>query len=386
MKVVFTGGATGGHFYPLIAIAEEVRGLVAERQLLKPKLYYLAPTAFDPEALFENEIEYMKVPAGKWRRYFSLQNYTDMFVTFAGIFSALIVLFKIYPDVVVSKGGFASVPVTIAANLLRIPVMIHESDAKPGRANLMASKHAKRIAISFDSTAAFFPAKVQDRIARTGIPIRKELMHTEAEGAKEELMLDPSVPTILILGGSSGAKRINDTTLLALMELTEKANVIHQTGKNHIDEVTATSKVVLEKSAHQNRYHPFAYLSALSMRRAAGAADLIISRAGATAVAEIALWGKPSILIPIPEDVSHDQRTNAYAYANTGAAIVIEELNLSPHVLASEAARLLGDQNARQNMTTASASFRNPDAAKVIANEILSIGLSHEPQTAQPNV
>ena len=304
-------------------------------------------------------------------------------MTVRGFISAFITLFRIYPDVVFSKGGGASVPVTMAARWLHIPVIIHESDAKPGQANVIAARFAYRIATAFDSTAAYFPQKVRDRIARTGIPIRKELTRLEEHGAAEELLLDPSVPTILILGGSSGAKAINEVVLSALTELVDSANVIHQTGRDLYASVETTAKIALEKSPNAARYHPFPYLSALSMRRAAGAATLVISRAGATAIAEIAIWGKPSVLIPIPEEVSHDQRTNAYAYAKTGAASVLEEANLTPHVLVSEVKRLLSDGGARQAMSAAAATFANAEAASIIAEEIVTIGLSHEPQTVE---
>lgn len=379
MKIVFTGGGSGGHFYPLIAVAESVRAIARERRLVSPKLFYIAPSAFDQEALFENEIVFVGCPAGRWRRYFSLQNFTDLFVTASGLVSALFTLFSIYPDVVFSKGGYASVPVVLAARILGIPVIIHESDAKPGRANIMASKFAYRIAVAFDSAIAFFPAKVRDRVARTGIPIRAAIAMPESQGAAQELGLDPAVPTLLILGGSSGARAINDVVVSALSELVESANIIHQTGKNNIAGVESLAKLVLEKSPYAVRYHPFAYLNTLSMRRASGAADLILSRAGMTTVAEIALWKKPAILIPIPESVSHDQRTNAYAYAHTGAAVVIEEQNLTSHLLVSEVRRILGDAALRTSMSTKSASFANADAGRIIAEELITLGLSHEP-------
>lgn len=378
MKVVFAGGGTGGHFYPIIAVAENIRALARERRLLMPKLYYVAPSAFDQEALFENEIGFVMCPAGKMRRYFSIQNFTDIFVTLAGFFSALITLFRIYPDVVFSKGGYASVPVVLAARVLGIPVFIHESDAKPGRANILAASFARRIAVTFESTAAFFPEKARAKVARTGIPVRSAIAHPEVEGAKQELGLDSSVPTILILGGSLGAQRINDVVLSALGDLVTFANIIHQTGKNNFKTVETTAKLVLEKSTNASRYHPFPFLNTLSMRRAAGAADLVISRAGMTTIAEIALWHTPAILIPIPESISHDQRTNAYAYVKTGAAIIIEEANLTQHVLSSEAKRILSDTALRATMSEHSKAFANADAGKIIAEEIIAISLAHE--------
>lgn len=378
MKVVFTGGGTGGHFYPLIAIAEALNDIALEKHLLAPKLYYLAPVQFDEKALFANSIEYVYVPAGKLRRYTSFENVTDMFVTLYGIGVALSKLFNIYPDVVMSKGGYASVPIVIAAKILRIPIIIHESDAKPGRANLLAAKFATKIAISFESAASFFPANVQKKIARTGIPIRKALLRVETQGAAQYLNLDPEAPTILFLGGSQGAARINETILSILPDLVSFANVIHQTGTANFTTVSGVAKVVLEKSEHAERYHPVDYLSDISLQRVAAVATLVISRAGANSITEISLWKKPSIIIPIPESISHDQRSNAYGYAHTGAAIVIEEENLTPHLLRSEIHRILDDKETCDKMAAASVGFADPDAAKILANEILSIGISHE--------
>ena len=380
MKIVFTGGP-GGHFYPLIAIAESLRDLVRERHLLMPELYFIAPDPFDTAALFENKITYIYCPAGKLRRYFSFQNFLDMFKTARGLVSALITLFQLYPDVVISKGGFGSVPVTLAANILGIPVIIHDSDAKPGRASLFAASRATRIAIAFDSARVFFPKKVQDRIALVGIPIRSELAIIAPEGGAQELGLDTSVPTVLIFGGSSGSQKINDVIIAALPDLVGVMNVIHQTGKANFADVQATSSVVLSHNPLASRYHPFPYLNISSIRKAVSASTLIVSRAGATAISEIALWHKPAILIPIPEAVSHDQRTNAYAYAHTGGAVVLEESNLTPHVLVSEVKRIGLNVELSASMGQKGASFASPQAGRIIADEALSIALSHEPQS-----
>ncbi len=378
MTIAFTGGGSGGHFYPIIAIAEALQDLVREEHLLAPKLYYLAPHHFDEKALFENSIVYVHIPAGKMRRYASVWNITDTFVTFMGTIAAVLTLFRIYPDVVVSKGGYASVPTVLAARLLHIPVIIHESDAKPGRANLLAAKFAAKIAVAFDSTATYFPAKVQSRIARTGIPIRKALMRVETEGARQYLGLESGVPTVFILGGSQGAVRINEAVLSSLPDLVSFANVIHQTGPANFKNVESVSKVVLSKDPHADRYHPINYLDQVSMQRAAGIADIIVSRAGANSIAEIGLWKKPAILIPIPESISHDQRTNAYAYARTGAAIVIDEENLTPHLLVAEVKRITGDPGLAKQMGAAAEGFTDPDSARILAREVLAIALPHE--------
>lgn len=378
MKIAFTGGGSGGHFYPIIAIAEALLDVVQEEHLIAPQLYYLAPKAFDEKALFENSISFISVPAGKMRRYSSFENVTDLFVTLIGVLRAISALYRLYPDVVVSKGGYASMPTVIAAWLLRIPIIIHESDAKPGRANLFAAKFATKIAVAFDSTASYFPANVQNKIARTGVPIRKALMRIELEGARQYLSLETGLPTILILGGSQGAVKINETVLSALPELVTFANIIHQTGAANFATVEGVSKVVLAQSAHANRYHPMNYLDQVSMQRAAGVADLVVSRAGSNSIAEIGLWKKPAILIPIPESVSHDQRTNAYSYAHTGAAIVIEEQNLVPHLFVAEVQRILNDPELSKRMGAAAEGFTDPDAARILARQILAIALPHE--------
>jgi UDP-N-acetylglucosamine--N-acetylmuramyl-(pentapeptide) pyrophosphoryl-undecaprenol N-acetylglucosamine transferase len=378
MKIVFAGGGTGGHFYPLIAVAEALRAEAREQQILEPQLFYIAPDPYDQEALFANSITYIQCPAGKMRRYFSLSNFTDFFTTFSGILRSVITLFRIYPDVVFSKGGFASVPPVIAAHWLGIPIVIHESDAKPGRANLLASKYAYRIAVAFESAKAAFPLKAQSKVAVTGIPIRSALTLGDEAGAKELLGLEQNIPTVLILGGSTGSKRINEMILTGLPDLVSFANVIHQTGKVNFEEVKTTSSVILDKNPHASRYHAFPYLGPDPMQQAATAADIIVSRAGATSITEISLWKKPAILIPIPEAISHDQRTNAYAYAHTGAAEVLEEENMTPHVLASEIRRIASDAALAKSMGEKGALFGNPNAARIIAQELISIGLSHE--------
>jgi len=379
MKIVFTGGGTGGHFYPIIAIAEAVRDVVNEQKIIPPTLYYLADKPYDEESLFANDIIFLQAPAGKVRRYTSLANITDIFVTMAGIIKCFFILLKVYPDVIVSKGGYASVPTVIAASLLRIPVIIHESDAKPGRANLLAAKTAVRIAIAFDAAKEGFPTKYQGKVAKTGIPIRKRLMQiVPKDEAKQALGLDLAAPTVFVMGGSTGSTRINETLLDALPDLVSFANVIHQTGKANFESIGKTGNVIIGKSEHKDRYHPHPYLNADSMALAAGAADVIVARAGSGSITEIALWGKPAILVPIPEAVSHDQRTNAYAYAHTGAAVVLEEGNLTPHVLASEVRRIGTDPAVAARMGALAAGFANPKAGRIIAEEALRIAISHE--------
>jgi len=374
MKIVLTGGGTGGHFYPLIAVAEEIRNLIRERKLITAKLYYLADKPFDEESLKNNDLIFIKIRSGKIRRYFSIRNFFDPFLVFWGIITAIWKLYWIYPDVVFSKGGYVSVPVLWAARILRIPVFIHESDSHPGRSNLWSAKFAKRIAVSYPEAIKYFPP---GKTAVTGNPIRQEILHPVKEGAHKFLDLNEDLPIILILGGSLGAKNINEVILKSLPALLEKYQIIHQTGEAHFEEITDRSHVIVNDNEKIKRYKPFAYLNDLSLRMAAGAASLIISRAG-SGIFEIAYWEVPSIIIPIPETISHDQRTNAFTYARSGSAVVIEENNLSQSVLVSEIERLFEDPKLMESMRQATKSFAKPGAGRLIAEEIINIALSHE--------
>ncbi|MCB9805644.1 UDP-N-acetylglucosamine--N-acetylmuramyl-(pentapeptide) pyrophosphoryl-undecaprenol N-acetylglucosamine transferase [Candidatus Nomurabacteria bacterium] len=377
MKIVFTGGVTGGHFYPIISIVEEMRNITRENKLIDPEIYFLAPTPYNKGILFDNGIIYKKVFAGKIRRYASILNFFDLFKTAIGILKALWTVFWIYPDVIVGKGGYGSFPVLVAAKILHIPVIIHESDSKPGKVNAWAGKFAKKIAISYPEAAQYFPKNKQDVIALTGCPVRTEIQVPAKEGAHEFLGLEPDLPTILILGGSQGSMAINNAVLDTLEQLVSRYQIIHQTGKNNFKEVKDTADLMLDTSFYKNRYKPFDYMNDLAIRMSAGAADLVISRAGSS-IFEIALWGKPSIIIPIPEDVSHDQRTNAFNYARSGAAEVIEENNLSPEILLNEIEIILTDSKYIQEMSDAAKEFAMPEAARLIAEEVLEMIISHE--------
>src|SRR3989344_5842659 len=157
MKIVVTGGGTGGHFYPIISVVENIREISKELKLLDPKIYYIAPRPYDEKALFENEIIFKKNIAGKRRLYFSIFNFIDLLKTFWGVLTAIWTIYVIFPDVVFAKGGYASFPVLLAAKFFGIPVIIHESDSVPGRVNLWASKFAKKIAVSYPETVDLFP-------------------------------------------------------------------------------------------------------------------------------------------------------------------------------------------------------------------------------------
>jgi len=379
MRIVFTGGGSGGHFYPLIAVAEAIEDICKERRLIEPDLCYVGPAPFDNAALLEHEITYFPSSAARIRRYPSVLNFFGFFRTGWGVIQSLGQLFHLYPDVIFSTGGFAAFPTLYAARILRIPVIIYDADATPGRVSLWSSKFARWIALGHTDAAMKFPARVRDRIARVGHPIRKEIESPTKEGGHEFLKLEPSVPTIFIMGGSQGARAINNVVVDALPELVADYNVVHQVGSANLEEASGIASVVLKDSRYAGRYKVFGLLNTLSLRMAAGISSLVLARAGSGTIFEVASWGVPAILVPIPEDVSHDQTENAFAYARAGAAVVIEQRNLTPHLLLAEIKRIISDQALQETMKAAARSYARPDAARKIATALLEITIEHQP-------
>ncbi len=377
MKIVLTGGGSGGHFYPLIAVVEAIEKITLEKKLIEPVFYYTGPAPFDPPALAEHDITYIPSSAGKLRRYVSILNITDVFRTVFGTMRATIQLFNIFPDVVFSTGGFASFPTMYAARLLGIPIVLYDADAVPGRVSLWSAPFVKWIALAHAEAAAAFPEKTRQKIARVGHPIRAEIEMPTKEGGHEFLKLSTDVPTLFFMGGSQGARALNETILDALPSLVERYNVIHQTGADNLTEVSNIAHVVLKDSPYAERYRVFGLLNTLALRMAAGITDLVISRAGSGTLFEIASWGIPAILVPIPRDIAHDQTENAFSYARHGACIVIEQANLAPHVLVSEIDRIMNDAAQLHTMHTAARAFARPDAARTIAQIIIDTILEH---------
>ncbi len=375
MRIVFTGGGTGGHFYPIIAVAESVHKIVDREKILDLELFYYSDAPYDKEALFENGITFHEVTAGKMRLYSSIQNFFDYFKAGWGVLEALGALFFLYPDVIFAKGGYASFPVLMAARILRIPVVIHESDTVPGRVNKWAGKFARHIAVSYDETAQYFP---KDKVALTGQPIRQAILEKKREGAFEYFGLVPTVPTIFVIGGSLGAEAINNIILDSISTLLPKYQIIHQTGINNFEEVKNRADfLLLNQKELRDRYKVFPFLNPLALKMAAGASSLVISRAG-SAIFEFAAWGLPAILIPIDSSYDDHQKKNAFNYARHGAGEVIEEGNLSVAILASEVNRFFADDIRRKNMEHAAKAFAVPNAADKIADLLVQISLSHE--------
>lgn len=379
MKIVFTGGGTGGHFYPIIAVAQKVNKIIDHENILGTKLYYISDSPYDKEVLFENGILYEEVKTGKMRTHASfkslLKNFSDIFRIFFGVVNAIYKLFSIYPDVVFGKGGYASFPTIFAARILRIPVLIHESDSAPGRVNKWAGHFAKKVAVSFIEAASYFPKK---SIAWTGQPIRTEIEHPASRGeALEYFKLEGNVPVILVLGGSQGAELINNTILDALPRLVENYQIIHQTGINNFKSISDRAEVVLGDNKNKLRYVSMPFLNPLSLKMAGGAATIVVSRAGSM-LFEIASWGVPSILIPITNSNLDHQKKNAFNYARAGACSVVEELNMTANILSSEIERITSDKEGYELMARSAKAFNKEDAAEKIARALFDIALSHD--------
>lgn len=382
MKILFTGGGSGGHFYPIIAVAEKLNKMLEREEIAKVELYYMSTEPYNERLLYDNKITFKSVTAGKMRGYFSIQNFFDVFKMAWGVLKAFFQIFSLYPDVIFGKGGFPSFPVLVAARFFRIPVIIHESDSVPGRVNAWAGKFAQKIAISYAEAAQFFPA---GRTALTGNPIRDEILRPSEKDPLKELGLIPNIPIILVLGGSLGAQKINELMVTIAPRLVEKYQVIHQTGEANASDVQELINGLLTRGPYEHhegnpnasRYHVFGYLDTELMKLAFAASTIVVSRAG-SAIFEIAAWKIPAILIPITNSNGDHQRNNAFAYARAGGAVVIEEANLGPNILMSEIEQLMADKQKRDKMKEGAKAFAHTDSAEKIAEQIVAVLLRHQ--------
>lgn len=370
-RVLFTGGGSGGHVYPLLAVAEELKQQ-ALGEKIDLELHYLGPRDEYAEILWFAGFKVSSLVAGKVRRYASFQNILDVPKFFIGLIEAFFKVYWLMPDVIFSKGGTGSLSVVLAGKFYMIPIIIHESDASPGINNLLAARFASRIAVSFERAMRYFNPK---KTAWIGTPMRKELLDKPAqESAKESLGFDPKRPLVLIVSGSQGSVRINEFILTNLEELLKETQVLHQTGQANFHEVERLARPTVinlpPQIAAKTRYKPIAYLDKDSLKLALAAADLVISRAGSM-ISEISAFAKPAILIPLREAANDHQRANANEFARTGAAVVIEETNLLPGIFLGQVKAILEHPDVLQKMSLASQNFFKPGAAETIAQEIL---------------
>ena len=367
VRIVLTGGVSGGHLFPLVAVTHALR----EKLRDDVEFLFVGPSGkFGTTTMEEIGVRSKFVMTGKMRRYFSLANFSDPFKVPIGFIQALWHLFWFMPDAVFAKGGSGSVPVVLAAWIYRIPVMLHDSDATAGRANIFLARFAKRIAIAYPSAKQYFPL---EKVALTGNPVRPDVLSGDAERAKTHFALPLGKPTIFFIGGSLGSKNLNDALARILPELLRSASVIHQTGEEHYDRVVAEAQSLGIVPDTESGYRPRVFLSGGELGDAYAVADLVISRAGANSIADAAAYGKALILVPLPTAANDEQKLNAYDVASIGGAMVLEEGNLTEHILLSKIQALLADEGARKDMGEKLRAFYHPDAASLIADGIISM-------------
>lgn len=363
MKVLLTGGGTGGHLYPLLAVAKKIKELHgADVEFL-----FIGPTNELSKKILENNgIRTQGITTAKWRRYFSIENLIDIFKFPFSLVQSLYYVWRFMPDVVFSKGGFGSVGPTVAARFYWIPILIHESDAVPGFANRLMAKIADKVAISFESSHTYFNQK---KVILTGNPVRENINEGTVENARQIFGINESKPVILVLGGSQGSEMINRTVVGALPRLLYSYQIIHQVGSGKLKDVDKNAAIEGIKIEHSD-YHPLEYLGD-DIVHAYKACDLVISRAGAGTIAEIAAVGKPSILVPLATSANGHQLFNAYEIAKVGGTVILEEANLEKGLLFSRVEGVMSDGEVRRSMAIAIHQFYYPNASAKIAEGLM---------------
>lgn len=376
MKIILTG-AGGGHFYPLIAVAEEIKKVCEEQKIVDAEMYFMSDQVYNQNLLNQKKISFIKIPAGKFRLYFSLQNFFDPFKSMLGFFVAIYNLFKIYPDIVFVKGGYSSVPVVLAARFLFIPIFVHESDSVPGKTNLFTAKLSKRVATSYASAVKFFDLK---KTAYTGQPIMNEYLPSKEDLEKKFLFSKNDLgnslnnkKNIFILGGSQGSEIINNLIIECLPDLLEKYNIIHQVGENNFNNVNIASEIILKNNSNRENYHFFAFDNLSKYYKMS---DIVITRAGSS-LFEFQAWGIPSIIIPITNSNKNHQVSNAYIFEKAGCSQVIEEVNLKKNLFLNIVESILDNKERYESMRFNNLNNFKSGAGNTIAKEIVKIGLSH---------
>jgi len=378
LRILFTGGGTGGHIYPILAVAEELQ---ISGDTMEMDLRYFGVPGSYKKLLEENGIGVSKILSAKLRRYSDIRNFIDILIFLPLSFiQAFWKVFWFMPDILFSKGGPGALPVVFACRFYRIPVIIHDSDSIMGLTNKLSSRFAKRIAVSFSSAIEDLiqkNPKLSGKTALIGNPIRRSLSKAivDPQAAKKLFGFDSEKPLILVIGGSQGAVKINNFMVETAAELVKKFQILHQTGMKNFDSAKAELNSVLKNSSEEEKkdYKLVPYFEK-DMADAYSAADLVVSRASSGSIFEISAFGKPSILIPLPEEVVGVHQTkNAYEYAKTGAAITIEEPNLKQNIFMAQLEKIFLNLEELKSMSAAAKQFSKPQAGKMIAEEILRV-------------
>jgi UDP-N-acetylglucosamine--N-acetylmuramyl-(pentapeptide) pyrophosphoryl-undecaprenol N-acetylglucosamine transferase len=334
-KILLTGGGTAGHVTPHLALLP----------LLRKRGYDISyigtAQGIERELMVRENVPYYAIPAGKLRRYNDLKNLTDIIRIKIGFLKSLVLIAKIRPDILFSKGGFVSCPVVWASWVLRIPVVIHESDISPGLANRLSLPFAARICCSFPETLRHLPEK---KAILTGIPVRETLLRGDPEKGRSLCGFGDRKPVVMVIGGSQGAQAINAAVRETLDRLLPEFNVCHVCGRGNLGEpsVPATggqdnlSPTVPASGGHSrsSSYAQFEYVNE-ELADLFALADVAVSRAGATTLFELLALKKPSLLIPLPLSASRgDQILNAASFEKQGWCRVLPQERMTPESLA----------------------------------------------------
>ena len=346
-RVVVTGGGSAGHVIPALPVVQALREAGSS-------VHFVGSTSGLEERLVAPlGIAYHGIQAGKLRRYFSLENLVDVLRVAVGIVQAWRLLARTRPAVVFSKGGFVSFPVVVGAWLNGIPVVAHESDLTPGLANRLALKFTTTLCVNFEGTRA-----AHARVVVTGTPLRPELLHGDRARGRQRLGIDAERPVLLIVGGSLGAARLNEVVRTALEDLLDDYDVVHVCGEGKID-----ASLEGLRGYTQREYVSDAWGDIIA------AADIVISRAGANALYEWLLLGKPHLLVPLTRAASRGDQIENAAYAESrGWSMVIPEDELNGETLVAGVAKLAAlSGEFRQRMQE----FRVRDSTSLIVDELL---------------
>ena len=297
------------------------------------------------------QIPVKKIFAGKFRRYLSGQNFVDPFLIALGFMQSFFIVISYRPSIVVAAGGFVAVPLAWAAKLLGVPVLIHQQDVVPGLANLLMARTARKITVTFPQSLSDFFIGQPEVI---GNPVREDILQGDRPRAGQIFKLEPNLPTLLVIGGGTGALALNEIVNQSLSQLLEFCQVIHLTGGK------AAVKI------NHPRYHQFDFLTD-QLKDAYAAADLVVSRAGLSVLTELSALGKPALIIPIPH--SHQEK-NATEFFKHNAIILVNQDNLSPAGLVQAVRQLLADDLKRQGLSRNISQMMPKDAAAKMAEII----------------
>lgn len=393
MRIVLTGGGSAGHIIPLGPIIEMLRQQFVTNRAALPawlqprvlELYFVGALAGGVRDFMAGYAVPVKgVPTGKLRRYASFLTAVDLLLWLPlGVVLALWHLFWLMPEVVVSKGGYGSVPTTLAAWFYRIPILLHESDAMPGLANRWASRLARAIAVGFESARENWPARYKKKLFVTGIPVRRDLERFSMAEAKAFFEIPANEKVLLIIGGSQGAETINEAILKILPELISDTTILHVAGERHFTAVQTVAAELLAQSSRRMAYKVFPYLKD-ELGQALAAADTVVSRAGATMLAELARLKKVALLIPLPSPpaASNHQLRNAELFERYGAARVLESGNVTPSLLLQNIHDLMANAAMRQQLQAGMAAMDRAGAASALAHLAFCLAMRIPPTLA----